>query len=210
MCRTWRAVKRVRLRTVLIGSAAAVFLSVNVASAVVAKRAVRDAQRALATADALDSATRTTLSLYEARLRRPPVSPAPPLPHVPPPRPVRSEARVRPGQGIFRLSPTEFYVDRSIVDEAFDGEVKSVGQARLLPDRESGKVSGLRVFDLDPNTVLGKLGIQSGDSIQAVDGLDITRPENVLDAYALLRSASDLTVRVRRHGSLVSLRYHLT
>ena len=78
MCRMWRAVTRVRLKTVLTGVAASIFLMVNVASAVMtkgalkdAKRSLEDAHRAQKTAESLDTATRKTLSLYEARLQKP-------------------------------------------------------------------------------------------------------------------------------------------
>lgn len=211
ICRVWSAIRRVRFRTVVAASAASIFLMVNVASAVVtkgalkdAKRSLEDAHRARKTAESLDTATRKTLALYEARLQKPtPTSTAEP-------KIGRSEPRTWRGEGILRASPMEFYVDRVSVDRALDGDAANLGQARLLPVKENGKVSGLEVLGLDPDTLLGKLGIQSGDRIEAVDGLDITRPENVLDAYAILRSANDLDVRVRRHGALLHLRYHLS
>ena len=204
-CRIKRALPRVRWRTLLIATAALVFAAVNVASAVVGQRSLREAKRVLATADSLDAATRTTLSRYEARLRQ---SASPPHAETPQARP--ADVRSNPPQGIVRISDTEFYVDRILVDDAILAGTEHMGQPHLLPEKENGKVSGVRVFGVRPDTLFGMLGIQSGDSIQAVDGFDITRPENALDAYARLRTATDLTVRIRRRGSTLNLRYHLT
>lgn len=56
---------------------------------------------------------------------------------------------------------------------------------------------------------IGALGMENGDVLRSVNGLDITSPENALDAYARLRSAEHLDVRVRRGRSDIVIHYDL-
>jgi general secretion pathway protein C len=111
--------------------------------------------------------------------------------------------------GIVRAGPAEFEVDGDLLRKALEGGLERVGQPRLLPEHENGQVKGIRVFGVTHDTLLGILGIEDGDSIRSVNGFDMTRPESALEAYARLRTASDLTVKVSRHGSIVTMHYHL-
>lgn len=202
-CRARAAFARLSWRALLVGAFAVLFTGANLTSAVAAARSLREAKKTLATADSLDSAARTTLSRYEARLRESTT-------HSPEPARAPTAAPLDAEPGIVRLSATEFYVDRHVVDEALSDGAERPGHPSLTPARENGKVSGVRVSGIRSGTLLATLGLQDGDVIQAVDGFDITRPENALEAYARLRSAADLVVRVGRRGSTVFLRYHLT
>ena len=84
-----------------------------------------------------------------------------------------------------------------------------MGQTRIVPQQVDGKVVGVSIFGVKPNTLLGMLGFENGDTLMTINGLDIREPEAALEAYSKLRNASELSVRLKRRGLPLILRYHV-
>ena len=80
---------------------------------------------------------------------------------------------------------------------------------RVVPEQKDGKVVGIRLFGMRPDTLLTILGFQNGDRLESINGIDMISPEKMLEAYARLPSASRLTVKIHRHGKATSLDYRL-
>jgi general secretion pathway protein C len=141
----------------------------------------------------------------------------------PPPKPAASVAtpdptppgRGPPGlapelaKGIQKLSPTEFNIDRGVVDKILENQSELMRQARIVPEQENGKVVGIRLFGVRPDTLLGVLGMENGDRLQTINGFDMASPEKALEAYARLRTADKLTVQVNRRGQTMNLDYNI-
>ena len=111
--------------------------------------------------------------------------------------------------GIKRVSATEFNVDRGVVDKILENQAELMRQARIVPEQENGKVVGIRLFGVRPDTLLGTLGMENGDRLEKINGFDMTSPESALEAYARLRTADRLTVSVTRRGQPVNLDFHI-
>ena len=112
-------------------------------------------------------------------------------------------------KGIQRLSPTEFNIDRSVVDKILENQSELMRQARIVPEQENGKVVGIRMFGIRPETLLGVLGMENGDRLQTINGFDMASPEKALEAYARLRTADKLVVQVNRRGQNMNLDYNI-
>jgi general secretion pathway protein C len=110
-------------------------------------------------------------------------------------------------RGIQRVSATEFNIDRGVVDKILENQAELMRQARVVPEQENGKMVGIRMFGVRPDTLLGVLGMQNGDRLQTINGFDMTSPEKALEAYARLRTADHLTVQVNRGGQNVNIDY---
>jgi general secretion pathway protein C len=80
---------------------------------------------------------------------------------------------------------------------------------RVVPERKDGKLVGLRLFGIRPQTLLGTLGLRNGDRLESINGFDVGSPEKALEAYARLRSATHLRVQVNRVGKPVELNFHI-
>ena len=61
----------------------------------------------------------------------------------------------------------------------------------------------------DQETLLGMLGLENGDRLQAINGFEMASPEKALEAYARLRTADHLTVQVNRRGQNVNLDFNI-
>ncbi len=209
-CFFFKIRSRAHIRRVLLGAAATVFFAVNLGSALSARASMRDARRALASATSLDNKARQRLERYEAELRKQAKGPAAKDKPAAPPSPPTTPATPTPAPpGIYSADPGEFYVDRSVFDDLVEHGAERLGSTRIFPERKGNKMTGFRVFGVEPNTLLAKLGLRNGDTIVAVNGCDLTSPDQAIEAYARVGRASDVTVRVLRGASSLNLRYHL-
>jgi general secretion pathway protein C len=112
-------------------------------------------------------------------------------------------------KGIQKVSATEFNIDRGVVDKILENQAELMRQARIVPEQENGKMVGIRLFGVRPDTLLGVLGMQNGDRLQTINGFDMTSPEKALEAYARLRTADHLTVQINRSGQNTNLDYNI-
>ena len=112
-------------------------------------------------------------------------------------------------KGIQRVSATEFNIDRGVVDKILENQSELMRQARIVPEQENGKVVGIRMFGIRPETLLGVLGMENGDRLQTINGFDMASPEKALEAYARLRTADKLVVQVNRKGQNMNLDYNI-
>jgi general secretion pathway protein C len=154
--------------------------------------------------------------LCQSQMFKPPaLASAAAVPVAPPPEAPGAAAGGAPGvdpgikNGIQKVSATEYNVDRGVVDKILENQAELMRQARIVPEQENGKMVGIRLFGVRPDTLLGVLGMENGDRLQTINGFDMTSPEKALEAYARLRTADHLTVSVNRRGQDMNLDYNI-
>lgn len=149
----------------------------------------------------LAEATRqaNSVALHRVPVRPPASAPAPVAPPIMP---------LRIGPGIIRVTDTEYLIDRRLVDLALEEQASLMASVRVVPASVHGKTYP-RLFALEPDSLLGLLGFQNGDYLEAINGFDLSTPERALEAYARLRTADALEARVSRGGKMVTLVYRL-
>lgn len=151
--------------------------------------------------------------LCQSQMFKPPAvaSAAPAAPPAPAPEPAGGGPSVAADikNGIKKIGATEFDVDRGVVDKILENQAELMRQARIVPEQENGKVVGIRLFGVRPDTLLGTLGMENGDRLEKINGFDMTSPEKALEAYARLRTADHLSVSVNRHGAATNLDYNI-
>jgi general secretion pathway protein C len=110
---------------------------------------------------------------------------------------------------IQKVSDNEFNVDRAVVDKILENQADLMRSARIVPEQKDGKVVGIRLFGIRPDTLLGTLGFQNGDRLESINGFNMASPEKALEAYARLRTASNLNVKINRRGQTQSIDYRI-
>lgn len=110
---------------------------------------------------------------------------------------------------IQKVSDTEFNVDRGVVDKILANQAVLMRSARIVPEQQNGKIVGIRLFGIRPDTLLGTLGLKSGDRLESINGFNMTSPEKALEAYARLRTASSLDVKINRRGQPMDIQYNI-
>ncbi len=110
---------------------------------------------------------------------------------------------------IQKVSETEFNVDRAVIDNILENQATLMRSARIVPEQKDGKTVGIRLFGIRPDTLLGTLGMQNGDRLEQINGFDMASPEKALEAYARLRTASNLTVQLTRRGKPLTINFNI-
>jgi general secretion pathway protein C len=110
---------------------------------------------------------------------------------------------------IQKVSDNEFNVDRGVVDKILENQAELMKSARIVPEQKDGQVVGIRLFGVRPDTLLGTLGLQNGDRLESINGFDMGSPEKALEAYARLRTASNMSVKVNRRGQPMTIEYKI-
>jgi general secretion pathway protein C len=134
---------------------------------------------------------------------------APPTAVPPPPAGGPNPVPADIASKIQKVSDTEFNIDRSVVDKILENQAELMKSARIVPETKDGKVLGIRLFGIRPDTLLGTLGIQNGDRLDAINGFNMGSPEKALEAYARLRTATQLDITLSRRGSPVTITDHI-
>jgi general secretion pathway protein C len=80
------------------------------------------------------------------------------------------------------------------------GLAPRTSRLRVVPVLRSGSVVGVRLLGLAPGGLLGALGLENGDTLESVNGFELGTPEQALRAYAALRQAERLSVKLVRRG----------
>lgn len=136
----------------------------------------------------------------------------PPIIAAAEPAPAPSEGGIEAAEldsNIQQISETSYAINRSLVDRLLANQAELMRTARVIPHEVDGRVVGVKIYGIRRSSLLGRLGIQNGDMLRTINGFDLTEPDNVLEAYARLRSADRLSLSIERRGSPVSMDYQI-
>ncbi len=111
--------------------------------------------------------------------------------------------------GVERLSDGEYRVDRATVERMLENPAELMGTAVVVPEKENGRVAGLRVARLKPGSPLAAIGLREGDRLDTLNGFALGDPESAMSAYARLRGASRLSMTVVRGGKPMQIDYEV-
>jgi general secretion pathway protein C len=145
----------------------------------------------------------------------PPPPPAPVASAAPPPMPGGDVPGAPPKipadieKGIQRVDETNFNIDRMVVDKIIENQAELMKSARIVPESENGKVVGIRLLNIRPDTLLGKLGMVAGDQLRTINGFEMSSPEKALEAYAKLRTAPSIQIGLMRGGKVMNLDFQI-
>jgi hypothetical protein len=112
-----------------------------------------------------------------------------------------------PGARVRQLGPGSFEIGRSTLDGLLDKRDELMRTVRLGPETVGGKVVGLRLQTIRPDSPLANIGLETGDRLETINGVDVSDPVKLLEAYARLRVAERFRVTLTRRGRPTTLEY---
>ena len=124
---------------------------------------------------------------------------------VPPPAPRPGDA----GADIVRVDPGTWQVRREKLLENFANVGSLSSQATVTPYFVQGQQLGFRLSQIRAWVVLQQMGLQEGDVLQKVNGLDIYTPQEALQAYQQLQTESTVRLSILRNNSPTTLTYEI-
>jgi len=111
--------------------------------------------------------------------------------------------------GIERISDTKFNIQRGLVDKVLANQGSLMKSARVIPHEEDGRVTGVKLYGIRRNSLLGRLGVRNGDMLRTINGFSMTSPDTALEAYSRLRSADKLTLAIKRQNKEMTIDYNI-
>ena len=108
-----------------------------------------------------------------------------------------------------RVDPGTWRVGREVLLENFANVGSLSSQATVTPYFLQGQQQGFRLSSLKAGGVLQQIGIQEGDVLQTVNGLNLHTPQEALQAYQQLQTESTVRLNILRNNSPTTLTYEL-
>ena len=111
--------------------------------------------------------------------------------------------------GIKKIDDTNYEIDKSLVDKVLANPMAVAKGARVVPAVKNGKPDGFKLYAIRPSSVYSKLGLTNGDTLQSINGFELTTADKALEVYTKLREATSLEVEVTRRGKPITLKYSI-
>ena len=112
-------------------------------------------------------------------------------------------------KGVKKTGEHTYEVQRGTVDSLL-GNMSALSRGGAHRARDEGRrAAGFRLFSVRPDGPFAKIGLQNGDVISAINGLEMTSPDKALEVYTKLKSASHLAVGLERNGQKITKEYNI-
>ncbi len=113
------------------------------------------------------------------------------------------------GERIRKTADDKFVIDRREVEKTVANLNEVFTQARAVPYFEDGKTVGFRVFAIKPGSVFEKIGLQNGDIINRVNGVELTDPTKAISLFTELQNEGHIAVDLQRNKAAKSFSYDI-
>lgn len=110
---------------------------------------------------------------------------------------------------IKKIDETHYEIDKSLVDKVLANPMAVGKGARVVPAVKNGKPDGFKLYAIRPSSVYAQLGLTNGDTLQSINGFELTSADKALEAYTKLREATSLQLGVTRRGKDMTLNYSI-
>ena len=110
---------------------------------------------------------------------------------------------------IRRLADDRYLISRAEVDHQLENLSDVFTQARAVPNIESGKTTGFRLFSIRPGSIFDKIGLANNDVVQRINGVELNDPAKAMTLFQDLQGQSRLTVDVLRGSDTRTFSYEI-
>jgi general secretion pathway protein C len=132
---------------------------------------------------------------------------APPGPGVTP-RAVEGTAAAS-GAGIRQVQPNRWVLDKQEVTAALGNLSQLLTKARVIPNFTDGKPDGFKIFSIAPDSLYAKIGLQNGDVLQQINGVEVKDPENFMRVFQQLKDETQIALDFVRNSRRESYTYEI-
>ena len=141
----------------------------------------------------------------------PPAAPAVAVAETPPALPAADGDEIQGAidSGIKKIDDNNYEIDKSLVEKVLLNPMAIAKGARVVPSMKNGKPDGFKLYAIRPSSAFAKLGLANGDTLQSINGFELTSADKALEVYTKLREANSLEVEVTRRGKPVTLKYSI-
>ncbi len=114
-----------------------------------------------------------------------------------------------PGETIRKVSDNQWLLDRRELDNAIKNLPQLLTKARVIPSFKDGKPDGFRIFAIARNSLYSKIGLQNGDILHRINGVDIKNPQNFMQVVGQLKDESAINIDLVRSNQKRTFNYEI-
>ncbi len=111
------------------------------------------------------------------------------------------------GENIQQVSKGNYVIPENQFKSATQNMGTLLTQARVVPNLADGRIDGYKIFAITPGSLYANIGLQDGDVIHSVNGIQVTTPESAMQLFQQLQNERRFTVNVSRNGQSMTLNY---
>lgn len=102
----------------------------------------------------------------------------------------------------------KYTIDRAEIDSAIANLDKLYTQVRAVPHFKDGNPNGLKLLSVRSGSLFSKLGLQRGDILQKINGMDLDIKKG-LEIFNQLKSENNIIMVIERKGAPQTLEYEI-
>jgi general secretion pathway protein C len=110
-------------------------------------------------------------------------------------------------RGLKKTGENSYDLQRRTLEQVLGNMSLLSRSARIVPELRDGKPAGFRLYSVRSEGPFAKIGLQNGDVIYSINGLEMSSPEKALEVYSKLKSARHLSLGLERSGTKVTKEY---
>jgi type II secretory pathway component PulC len=111
---------------------------------------------------------------------------------------------------IEKIDDTHIKVPRQVIDAVLANPMGMARGVRIVPAMRNGQPEGIKLYAIRPTSLFARLGFVNGDTVNAINGFDLTTPDKALDIYTKLKDATSAEFALTRRGQPVTLHIEIT
>ena len=112
------------------------------------------------------------------------------------------------GDAIEKVGEGQYVIDQREIENAIQNLDKLYTQIRAIPNFQGGRVVGMKVLSVRPDSVFAKLGLRRGDVLQRINGIDLDVRRG-FEIFGQLKDQKSLTLDLVRGGSNQTVEYEI-
>jgi general secretion pathway protein C len=111
--------------------------------------------------------------------------------------------------GARELAANHWLIERRKVEAALANLPQLLTQARLIPNFSGGKADGSRLVGIKPNSFFSDIGLQDGDILKRINGVEITDPLTLGKVFTQLQHEANINLDLQRSSQPLTLSYEI-
>ncbi len=125
-------------------------------------------------------------------------------------RPVPARAAAEPtAETVRQVDETNWLIDAREIEQASANMSQLMTQIRVVPNFADGQPDGFKVFAIRPGSLFSKIGLQNGDVLKRVNGIELQGPEQAFEAYQALKDETAIQIDLVRRNENKSFNYEI-
>jgi general secretion pathway protein C len=111
--------------------------------------------------------------------------------------------------GVRQVQTNRWVLDKQEVSAALENLPQLLTKARVIPNFSDGKPDGFKIFSIAPDSLYAKIGLQNGDVLQQINGVEIKDPENFMRVFQQLKDETNIALDFVRNNRRESFAYEI-